>query len=118
MSIGEKRKKACRKAAEERRKRAAGRRHPVLDALSIPEDAAGGEVRVMILGSERMLIENHLGVAEIGREEIRLTTRRGMLAVRGEELRLEDVRPHALAVAGRIESVSLPLSCGEGGGRP
>ena len=117
MSIGEKRKRARRKSAEEKRRHAAVRRHPVLDALSIPEDAAGGEVRVMLLGSGRALIENCLGVAEIGRKEIRLTTRQGMLAVRGEELRLEDVRPCALAVAGRIESVSLPLSGPEGGDR-
>ena len=117
MSIREKRKRARRKAAEEKRRGAAVRRHPVLNALAVPEDAAGEEVRVMLLGSGRALIENCLGVAEIGREEIRLTTRRGMMTVRGEELRLEDVRPCALAVTGRIESVALPLSGQEGGGR-
>lgn len=115
MSIWSLRKQARRKAAQEERAHAARRPHPVLDALEFPEDVTGNSVRVILLGGRRMLIENHLGVAEVGREEIRLVTREGMISIRGEELSLQDVREGALAVVGRISAVELP-PYGPGGG--
>ncbi len=113
MSIRTRKRQAREKSAQEKRKYVPRRVHPVLSALSIPEDAAQGCVRVMLLGSGRALVENHLGVADVGRNMIRLSTRQGILAFYGEKLRLQDVRIGALSVQGQIERVELPTNTGE-----
>ena len=108
MSIRDLKRKARTGAADEKKKHSARRARPVLAALSLPEDISEDGIRVILLGEGRALIENHLGIADVGREVIRLVTRAGILSVQGKELLLTDVREGALAVNGRIESVRMP----------
>ena len=108
MSIWIRKKQARAQAAQETKKRSARHPRPALEALSLPEDVAGNSVRVILMGSDRALVENLLGVADVGQESIRLTTRSGLMTFRGQGLYLTDVRSGAAAVAGRIEAVELP----------
>ena len=101
-------KQARLRTAKEEKARSHRRVRPVLAALSLPEDVGEDGVRVILLGGGRALVENILGVADVGREEIRLTTRAGLMTFQGSGLMLTDVREGALAVSGRIESVHLP----------
>lgn len=115
MSIRDLKKKAKANAAEELKARSHRRPRPVLAALSLPEDVGEDGVRVILLGGGRALVENLLGVADVGRDCIRLATRAGILSFRGRELALTDVREGALAVSGQIEEVLLPGAAGEAG---
>ena len=83
-------------------------RRPVLAALALPEDAAGGAVRLIALGSTRLLVENHRGLAEVTAGRVRLATPDGLLVVSGEGLKLADVRPGALCITGFIREIGLP----------
>ena len=116
MSIWIRKKQARAKAAQETKKRSARHPRPALEALSLPEDVAGNSVRVILMGNDRALIENLLGVADIGKESIRLTTRAGLMTFHGQELYLTDVRAGAAAVTGRIETVELPREKAEEAG--
>ena len=98
---------AGRKKAEDAPRRRRGGR-PVLEALALPEDAAGRTVRLIALGSSRLMVENHAGLAEVTDTRVRLATPEGMLAVSGERLRLTDVRRGALCVTGDIREIDLP----------
>ena len=103
------RRRRAEKAARDREKQMARRcGRPVLEALALPEDAAGSALRLTALGTGRLLVENCLGLAEVTEERVRLVTPEGMLAVSGEALRLMDVRRGALCVAGRIREIDLP----------
>ena len=106
--MAKRRRRATR--AEKARERQAARRaiRPVLEALSLPEDASGRAVRLTALGSSHLLVENHLGLAEVTAVRVRLTTPEGMLAVSGRDLRLTDVRRGALCVTGGIRLIELP----------
>lgn len=115
MSIRNLKRKAKADAADERKMHSRRRTRPVLAALSLPEDVGEDGVRVILLGGSRALVENMLGVADIGRDCIRLATRAGILSFKGKELVLTDVREGALAVSGQIEAVLLPGAAGEGG---
>lgn len=108
MSIRDLKKKGRVRAAEEVREHSHRRVRPVLAALSLPEDVSEDGVRVILLGGNRALIENILGAADIGREEIRIAARAGLLTVRGRNLMLTDVREGALAVNGQIAAILLP----------
>ncbi|MBQ2955125.1 MAG: YabP/YqfC family sporulation protein [Clostridia bacterium] len=108
MSIRIRRKRAEKLADREHRARMMRQRRPVMDALELPADVSGGSVRVILIGGRRALIENHLGVADVGQESISLTTRGGLMTVHGQNLLLTDVREGALSVEGQIESLILP----------
>ena len=102
-----------RRADRAREKRTVGRaKRPVLEALSLPEDAAGDAVRLTALGSARLLVENHRGLFELTETRVRLVTPEGLLAVSGEGLKLTDVRPGALCVTGGIRVIELPAGRG------
>jgi sporulation protein YqfC len=99
-------KKASREDA--RARRAARRAKPKLSALALPEDILGGAARLTLLGSARLLIENHRGIVSVGEDCVKLMTRHGIVTVCGRELTLRDARADALSVYGFIASVALP----------
>ena len=68
----------------------------------------GKSARITAIGCHRLLVENHLGLAEVTAVRVRLTTPEGMLAVSGRNLRLTDVRRGALCVTGGIRLIELP----------
>lgn len=108
VSIWIRKKQAREKADREAKIHSQRKRKPALPALELPEDVAGDSARIILMGSGRALVENLLGIADVGRECIRLTIRDGIIAFRGEGLCLTDVRAGAAAVTGQIESVELP----------
>lgn len=116
LSILIRQKKARKRQAQELREKAVRRPHPPMGALALPDDLTGNAVRVIVLGSSRVLVENHLGVADVGRESIRLTTRTGMLSFYGQSLQLTDVRQCALSVCGQIDRIELPRAQQQEGG--
>ncbi len=108
MSILIRKKQARAYAAQQKRERAVRHPRPPLGALMLPDDVAENTVRVILLGSGHALVENYLGVADVARGSIRLTTRTGILSFHGQELKLTDVRTGALSVRGIIEQIELP----------
>jgi len=117
LSIWIRKRRARAQSAREKRERTARRPRPVLGALALPDDVAENGVRLIVMGCGRALVENHLGVADIAREYVRLVTRDGILTLRGEELLLTDVREGALSISGRIEHIELPHGIREGAAR-
>lgn len=81
------------------------RRIPALEWL---DDISGVSARATMIGNRRVLIENHTGILEFAAERVRLSTKRGAIAVSGTELTLTEVRPHSLIVSGKIDAVEMP----------
>lgn len=117
MSIWVRKKRAEKQAKQLYKKHAARRGRPVLEALSLPRDLHENSMRLILMGSGRALVENCLSVVEIGRAQVRLRVRAGIVEFQGQNLSLTDVRPGALAVTGEIESVRLPHEIQEGADR-
>lgn len=83
-------------------------KRPVLAALSLPEDAAGGLARLTVLGSREILAENCRAIAEVSESRVRLAVRDGLISVSGARLALADVRPGSLRIVGEIAAIELP----------
>lgn len=81
---------------------------PVVPALEWLGDVSGRSARATVLGSRRILIENHHGILDFTAEQVRLDTARGPLCVHGRELALQEVRPGSLIVCGCICRLELP----------
>jgi sporulation protein YqfC len=71
----------------------------------LPEDVIYGVPKVVLVGEERLLVENHEGIVEYGRERVRVRTSCGLLEVEGLELSLNHLGAGDLLVQGRVTRV-------------
>jgi len=71
----------------------------------LPEEVLFGVPKVVLVGTERALIENHRGVVEYAGERVRVRTESGLLEITGAQLTLGHLGKSDLVVQGKIESV-------------
>ena len=83
------------------------------DALLWPQDLLGHCARLSVVGTGRLLVENHTGILELTPTLIRLNTGCGPIAVWGDCLALCEARPRAIIVSGRIRRIDLPCEGGD-----
>ena len=69
-------------------------------ACGLPEDAAVGGARVTLYGRAAVMVVGQRGVVEMSDNCIRLKTDSGVLAICGQELRLQELSLDAAMVYG------------------
>lgn len=74
--------------------------------LELPEEAFG-ITRLVVVGRDRVEVENHRGLIAFSPREVVLRTRTGRVLVGGENLSLDMLWPDRLRVAGRIETIRI-----------
>lgn len=79
----------------------------ITEGADLPAEPLPGLPLVEIAGDRRVLIENHGGVTEYGREKIRIQVRYGQLCICGAGLELAMMTKEQLVICGRIDSVNL-----------
>lgn len=88
-----------------------GRSHQILSRLAdraeLGEEPLPGQPIVEIAGDRRVLIENHCGVKEYGRERIGVKVKYGLVNICGSGLELQHMTKQQLVVSGRIDAISL-----------
>jgi len=62
---------------------------------------------VELAGENRILIENHKGLAEYGCNEIQVKVSYGILSIRGRKLCVANMTRYRLIIAGCIDSISI-----------
>lgn len=77
------------------------------EGADLPGEAMPGQPLVELAGDHRVLIENHNGVTEYGRERISVRVRYGQLVVCGCGLELARMTKEQLVIIGRIDGVTL-----------
>lgn len=80
-------------------------------AADLPDAPLPGLPLVEISGQDRVLIENHLGVTQYGRESISVRVKFGQIRVSGCNLELARMTKEQLVITGRIDGVSLYRGC-------
>ncbi|MBE6934659.1 MAG: hypothetical protein E7462_06410 [Ruminococcaceae bacterium] len=81
--------------------------HRLTLAADLPDEPIPGCPLVEIIGQERVLIENHLGVKEYGDDFVRVGVKFGFVCVVGRHLELARMTKEQLIISGYIESVQL-----------
>ena len=74
---------------------------------NLTDEVFPGQSLVEIVGDQRVLVENHRGVAEYGQEKICVKVKMGTVEIQGSCLQLQCISREYLAVTGRIRSVAL-----------
>ena len=77
----------------------------IMEALDLPMETVLDVPRLVVLGNERVLVENHKGIYEYYPSFVRLKTGIGILKVAGEELTLKELSAQRLYVDGKIASL-------------
>lgn len=84
-----------------------GIRKRVADALELQHDVALNLPVLHVTGGERLLMENHRGLLEFGREKIRIASAAGDVTVEGEDLNVQSVGRDEILITGVIRSVEF-----------
>lgn len=79
----------------------------VLNRSDLLAESTPGAPLVEIVGNNRLLIENHCGVADYGRNEIHVKVSYGAICVQGTCLQLVQMSKQQLLISGCINSVCL-----------
>lgn len=66
---------------------------------------------IELAGDRRVLMENHGGVTEYGKERICVKVKFGQVCICGQELCLAKMTKSQLIICGRIDSVELFRGC-------
>lgn len=77
------------------------------DGLDLPGEPLPGQPLIELAGDRRVLIENHHGVTQYGKDEIRVKVKYGQICVKGCGLELARMTKEQLIICGRIDCVSL-----------
>lgn len=77
------------------------------DGLDLPSEPIPGQPLVELTGERRVLIENHGGVTQYGREKICVKVKFGQVSVQGCGLELARMTKEQLIISGRIDSITL-----------
>lgn len=70
-------------------------------------EAIPGIPVVELAGERRVLLENHRGITEYGREQIRVRVRYGQVCIRGCGLIIARMTREQLVICGRIDGIDL-----------
>ena len=79
----------------------------LMDEMDLPGESLPGETLIEIAGDRRVLVENHRGVTEYGREKIQIRIKCGYLWVCGRNLEMIRMTRQQLIITGHIDGVNL-----------
>jgi sporulation protein YqfC len=84
-----------------------GIRKRIADALELQHDVALNLPVLHITGGERLLMENHRGLLEYGRNKIRIASTAGTVEIAGEDLAIRSVGRDDVLITGNITNVLI-----------
>ncbi len=73
----------------------------------LPGESIPGQSVLELLGDDRVLIENHKGISEYGKQCITVGVHYGSVRIEGSGLALRRMEPGQLVIMGKIESIHL-----------
>ena len=79
----------------------------IMEQNVLPQESVPGHPIVEISGEHRVLIENHRGVVEYGRDRICVKVKTGIVEVQGSCLQVQCISREHLVIIGRIHCVVL-----------
>ena len=80
-------------------------------AADLQEEPIPGLPLIELAGDRRVLIENHCGVTEYGRDRIRVKVKFGQICISGQGLELAKMTKGQLVISGKINGVELMRRC-------
>ncbi|MEG1501564.1 MAG: YabP/YqfC family sporulation protein [Clostridiales bacterium] len=83
------------------------------EALEIPQDIMGNQLRLILRGNQSLTAENHQGIVLYSDCRIIFKSPEGLVDIFGEDLVLLSLENNELMIEGRIVGIKLPLELEE-----
>lgn len=77
------------------------------DVFDVPADVRGGLVHIEVSGNREVFIENHKGIINLAKEEVRINSPEGVISVCGSGLFVAAMNGEELRLKGQIESIAF-----------
>lgn len=79
----------------------------MVDILEMPPDVMLDLPKLIMIGRQELLLENHRGIIEYSLTRVRVKTTVGQVTITGEELMLKNLKPDEMLVKGKISAVTI-----------
>lgn len=86
-----------------------GIREAAADAWGLPKDVIMNMPKLSVGGNREIYIENYKGVLEYTPEEIRLSTKIGVVRIQGKNLKIDRIRLRDIFISGYFKLVEYEL---------
>ena len=73
----------------------------------LPRELIGSSSRMVLMGNSEFMIENYDGILEYEENQIRLSTKSGIISVVGNRLSIDELDDENLMVRGKIEGITI-----------
>lgn len=84
-----------------------GLKKKLSDALELQEDIMLDLPLLHLTGGQRLVVENHKGIAEFDSAHVRIRAAKGSVLVQGERLLVGSVGRDDIVITGNIQSVTM-----------
>ena len=89
-------------------------RKQFVDIFELSPEIALDLPLLMLLGQEKLELENHKGISQFHREEIKVKVKLGYILIKGQELAIDEINSESLSISGLISSISYEKRKGGG----
>lgn len=79
------------------------------EVFEVPEDLALDMPRITLIGNIKLSVENHKGIMEYKKNEIRLRVNDGFLVAKGRNLSLKNISNDEVLLQGEIMQMAIVL---------
>ncbi|NLC44586.1 MAG: sporulation protein YqfC [Clostridiales bacterium] len=79
----------------------------VSDFFELPKDITLNLPKIIMIGSNQMLVENHKGVIEYIPQRIRVNSSIGVIRVQGKEMELRNIAADDIMITGDIKMIEF-----------
>ncbi|TCT17054.1 sporulation protein YqfC [Natranaerovirga pectinivora] len=76
-------------------------------ALNLPQDVTLGASLVTITGKNEVFIENYKGIIEYDTDYIKLSTKQGIIELRGKRFLINYLTDDEMKITGRISNINF-----------
>lgn len=73
--------------------------------MELPTEAAIGDMKLIVVGGRRALVENHRGILSFESSCVSVAAKKGRLVFRGDGLYLAAMSSDCLMICGKIQTV-------------
>ncbi len=79
----------------------------IYDSMDIPFELIDGIMRITLYDNSKLYIESHKGIIEYTNDSVRLNTDISILAIKGDNLVLDELSMEKVIVSGKINSIEF-----------
>lgn len=76
-----------------------------LGVFNLPSEIIMDLPLMMILGDNKLFLENHKGLSSFQKDEIKVKTKKGFILINGEMLTIDEIDTESLTISGKLYSI-------------